>query len=238
MKQPLLHITIVAALLSASFGHAAFKAGPDGLPEGWQLFRINEKVPATKFSMSEPGVLHAQASSSMAGIIRKQRVDLAKTPVLCWRWKVKASVAKADLSTKAGDDYAARLYVFHDVPAAQLGFADRLKIKLAKSLYGADIPTAALNYVWDNKYPVGTLRANAYTDRTRLLVVETGNARAGQWLSEARDVRQDYLAAFGSEAPDVTGLAIATDTDNTRSDAEAWYQEPRFVARAEQCAAP
>ncbi|MES3039748.1 MAG: DUF3047 domain-containing protein [Pseudomonadota bacterium] len=237
MKPYLLRVAVVAALLSSPFGHAAFKAGSDGLPEGWKLFRINEKVPATKFTMPEPGVLYAQASNSMAGIIRKQRVDLDKTPILCWRWKVKASVAKADLSNKAGDDYAARIYVFYDVPAAQLGFGDRLKIKLAKSLYGAEIPTAALNYVWDNKYPVGTLRANAYTDRTRLLVIETGNAKAGQWLSEARDVRQDYLAAFGSKAPDVTGLAIATDTDNTHSDAEAWYQEPRFVAKSEQCSA-
>lgn len=238
MKRHPIRIVAIVALLSCSVGHAAFKAGPDGLPEGWKLFRINEKVAATKFTMPEQAVLYAQASSSMAGVIRKQRVDLGKTPVLCWRWKVKASVAKADLRTKAGDDYAARIYVFYDVPASQLGFSDRLKIKLAKSLYGADIPTAALNYVWDNKQPVGTLRANAYTDRTQLLVVESGNAKAGQWLSEARDVRQDYLTAFGGQAPDVVGLAIATDTDNTHSDAEAWYQEPHFVARADQCPAP
>lgn len=238
MKPHLVRVVAIAALLSCSVGQAAFKPGPDGLPEGWKLFRINEKVPATKFTMSEPAVLHAQASNSMAGVLRKQRVDLAKTPVLCWRWKVKASVAQADLLTKAGDDYAARIYVFYDVPAAQLGFSDRLKIKLAKSLYGADIPTAALNYVWDNKQPVGTLRANAYTDRTRMLVVESGNAKAGQWLGEARDVKQDYLAAFGSEAPDVVGLAIATDTDNTHGDAEAWFQEPRFVAKTEQCTTP
>jgi len=230
-------VALVALLLSAS-GQAAFKAGPDGLPDGWKLFRINEKVPATKFTMPESGVLYAQASNSMAGVIRKQRVDLDKTPVLCWRWKVKASVAKADLLTKAGDDYAARIYVFYDVPVAEIGFSDRLKIKLAKSLYGADIPTAALNYVWDNKQPIGTLRANAYTDRTRMLVVQSGNAKAGQWVSEARDLRQDFVSAFGGKAPDVVGLAIATDTDNTHGDAEAWYQEPRFAARAEQCATP
>ncbi|MES2720339.1 MAG: DUF3047 domain-containing protein [Pseudomonadota bacterium] len=241
MKQSLLRMAAVAALVACSSGHAAFKPGPDGLPEGWKLFRIDEKVAATRFSLLAPpeqAVLHARADNSMAGIIRKQRIDLDKTPILCWRWKVKTTIAKADLRTKAGDDYAARIYVFYDVPASQLGFSDRLKIKLAKSLYGAEIPTAALNYVWDNQYSIGTLRANAYTDRTRMLVVESGNAKAGQWLSEARDVRQDYLAAFGGQAPDVVGLAIATDTDNTHGDAEAWYQEPRFVARAEQCPAP
>ena len=238
MKLHLVRILAVATLLSCSVSQAGFKPAADGLPEGWKLFRINEKVPATTFTLTEPGVLHAQANNSMAGMLRKQRIDLSKTPVLCWRWKIKASVAKADLLTKAGDDYAARIYVFYDVPVTQLGFSDRLKIKLAKSLYGADIPTAALNYVWDNKQPIGTLRANAYTDRTRMLVVESGNAKAGQWLSEARDLKQDYLAAFGGRAPDVTGLAIATDTDNTHGDAEAWYQEPRFVAKAEQCTTP
>jgi len=53
--------------------------------------------------------------------------------------------------------------------------------------------------------------------------------------TEVRNVKQDYVAAFGSPAPDVVGLAIATDTDNTKSTAEAWYQEPRFVASADQC---
>lgn len=224
--------------LSATPALASFNAGPSGLPEGWALFRINEKVAATQFKLldaPEQGVLHAIAQNSMAGIIRKQRVDLAKTPLLCWQWKIKSSVAKADLSTKAGDDYAARLYVFYDVPAKQLALSDRVKIKLAKSLYGAEIPTAALNYVWDNKHAIGTMRANAYTDRTRLIVLQSGNSKAGQWQREIRDVRQDYLAAFGSPAPDVVGLAIATDTDNTQSKAEAWYQEPRFVANADQC---
>lgn len=238
MKQHLARAVAIAALLFCSGGQAAFKAGPDGMPDGWTLFRINEKVPATTFTLSDAAVLHAQASNSMAGMLHKQRVDLGKTPVLCWRWKVKASVAKADMLTKAGDDYAARIYVFYDVPVAQLGFSDRLKIKLAKTIYGADIPTAALNYVWDNKQPIGTLRANAYTDRTRMLVVQSGNAKAGQWLTEARDVRQDYRVAFGAAAPDVVGLAIATDTDNTHGDAEAWFQEPRFVAKAEQCTTP
>lgn len=231
----LLAATLICPPLVA---HASFKAGADGLPEGWKLFRINEKVAATQFKLlaePESAVLHAVASNSMAGVIRKQRVDLDKTPLLCWRWKVKASVAKADLSTKAGDDYAARLYVFYDVPASQLAFSDRVKIKLAKSLYGAEIPTAALNYVWDNKYTIGTMRANAYTDRTRLIVLQSGNSKAGQWQSEVRNVKQDYVAAFGSPAPDVVGLAIATDTDNTQSTAEAWYQEPRFVAKADQC---
>lgn len=229
---------LASCLLAMPAAQAAFQPGADGLPSGWQLFRITDKVPATRYTLENAGVLHAVANHSMAGVLRKQRVDLAKTPLLCWRWKVKAVVAGADMLTKAGDDYAARLYVFFDVPASTLGLSDRVKIRLARSLYGAEIPTAAINYVWDARQPVGTLRPNAYTDRTRMLVLASGNADAGQWKPEIRDLAQDFKTAFGQSAPAVTGLAIATDTDNTGGTAEAWFEEPRFVARAEQCTTP
>lgn len=217
---------------------AGFVPGKSGLPEGWEKFQPNKKTPVTQYVLSNENgveVLHASAKSSMLGLIKHERVDLAKTPILCWRWKVKAVVANADMTTKAGDDYAARLYVLYDVPVATLSFSDRVKIRLAKSIYGADIPTAALNYIWDNQHPIGTIQANAYTDRTRMWVLQSGNSKAGTWQHEARDVTKDFEKAFDGPAPDVVGLAIATDTDNTKTEAEAWYGEPHFVASAAQC---
>ena len=133
------------------------------------------------------------------------------------------------MKTKAGDDYAARIYVLFDYDAGRLSLIDRLKMQLAQSLHGAQIPTAALNYVWDNRYPVGTIQPNAYTDRARLVVVESGSANAGQWVTETRDVAQDFRAAFGEDPPDVIGIALATDTDNTGETATAWYGDIEFL---------
>ena len=98
-----------------------------------------------------------------------------------------------------------------------------MKLRLARSLHGVEIPAAALNYVWDNRYPIGTIQPNAYTDRARLIVVESGDAKAGQWVTETRDIAQDFRAAFGEEPPDVVGIALAPDTDNTGETATAWY---------------
>ena len=80
-----------------------------------------------------------------------------------------------------------------------------------------------INYVWDNRQPVGTVRPNAYTDRTRMWVLESGTARAGEWVTETRDLAADFRAAFGEAPPDLIGIAIATDTDNTGEHATAWF---------------
>jgi hypothetical protein len=229
---------LAMALLTTSLAAQAFTPAGDGLPKGWSLFQPNQKVAATQYRLEKEGtawVVHAVAKSSMAGLISPIQVDLNKTPFLCWSWRIKAVVSNADLTTKAGDDYAARVYVLFDVPLNQIPFADRIKVRLAKTLYSAELPTAAINYVWDNKHPVGTIAANAYTDRTRLMVLQSGNAAAGKWLKQVRNVADDYRAMFEGPLPKVSGLAIATDTDNTNSNAEAWFGKPMFVSDQALC---
>ncbi|MDZ4297967.1 MAG: DUF3047 domain-containing protein [Moraxellaceae bacterium] len=231
-------VVLAMMLMAASAPAFAFTPGEDGLPKGWGLFQPNQKVAPTQYRLQQENtqwVVHAVAKSSMAGLISAMPVDLNKTPVLCWSWRIKSVVTNADLSTKAGDDYAARVYVLFDVPLNQIPFADRVKVRLAKTFYGAELPTAAINYVWDNKHPIGTVAPNSYTDRTRMMVLQSGNTQAGKWVKQARNVASDYRAMFSGPLPQVTGLAIATDTDNTNSSAEAWYSKPFFVSDQAQC---
>lgn len=206
------------------------------LPDGWQPFNPAPKARPTRYIAERDGaatVIRAEADGSMSGLIRRQRVDPARTPILRWHWRIATPLKAADMATKAGDDYAARLYVLFDYDRSKLDFGTRTKLALAKLLYGVEVPAAALNYVWDNRYPVGTLRPNAYTDRARMVVVESGAARAGQWVTVTRDIAADFRAAFGEEPPPVVAIAIATDTDNTGERATAWYGEIRFLAREE-----
>lgn len=205
-----------------------------GLPSGWQAFSPAPKVKPTHFALERDAgrmVVRADAHHSMSSLIRVLHVDLVKTPLLQWQWRVSRVVASADMNTQAGDDYAARLYVLFDYDRSKLPWATRLKIKLAKVFYGVDVPAAALNYVWDNRHPVGTLQANAYTERVRMLVVESGTAHVHEWRTETRDVAADFRAAFGEAAPAVVSVAIATDTDNTGEDVTAWYGDMRFLPR-------
>lgn len=198
----------------------------------WQALKPAPKANDTLYTLVRDGdvtVVKAEANHAMSGLTHAVRVDVKRFPLLRWRWKVKAPIKSADMTTKEGDDYAARIYVMFDYPTDKLSFGTRTKLKIAESLYGQKIPTAALNYVWDNRQPVGTLQPNTYTDRARMIVVQSGAARAGQWVTETRDLAADFRAAFGEEPPDVVALALATDTDNTGEQAIAWYGDIEFL---------
>jgi len=167
----------------------------------------------------------------MALLARPVEVGLEQTPVLCWRWRVDAPLLKADMDTKAGDDYAARVYVSFTLPSSELGFMLRAKLALARSIYGDAVPDAALNYVWDNRYPIATRKPNAYADRTRMIVAESGAENAGKWVEVRHNVQQDVIAEFGSEKARLIQLSVAADTDNTKEQAHAGFAGFHFVAK-------
>jgi len=141
-------------------------------------------------------------------------------------------VADADLARRSGDDFAARVYVFFDLPLAELPLAARIMLGVQRLLHGADLPTAALCYVWDNRHAPGTRAWSAYTGRVRMVVLESGNARANQWVAERRDLAADFQAAFGKRAriPPITGIAAGNDTDQTGASATAWFGDFRLEA--------
>lgn len=208
------------------------------IPAPWKVEQLNKDIPPTTYRLREwEGVpaVEAQAEKSMALLARPVDVDLGKTPMLCWRWRIDAPLKNADMTTKAGDDYAARVYLSFEVPPDTLGFGTRMALGLARSLRGNVVPDAAINYLWDNRHPIGTWQPNAYTDRARMLVLRTGAADAARWVSERRDVGADFLQAFGHAPAKMTGLALASDTDNTGESAHAGFADFRFVSRDEPC---
>lgn len=208
------------------------------VPAPWQVVQLDKKIPPTHYWLTHwEGVsaIEATAEQSMALLARPVEADLHRTPVLCWRWRLDAPLVKADMATKAGDDYAARVYVSFTLPPSELGFITRTRLKLARSIYGDAVPDAALNYVWDNRYAVGTRRPNAYTERTRMIVAESGAANAGKWVVARHDVQQDVVAEFGSGQARMIQLSVASDTDNTGERAHAGFADFHFVARDAAC---
>ena len=208
------------------------------IPAPWRTLQLDPHVAATRYqSRLWDGVaaIDATAQHSMTLLARPLTVDLARTPVLCWRWRVDAVLQHADMATKQGDDYAARVYIAFKLPSAELDWATRAKLAMARMIYGEALPDAAINYVWDNRYPVGTQRANVYTERTQMLVLESGNGKAGGWVNERRDVLHDLQAAFNSTNAQLTLLALAVDTDNTGESAHAGFADFRMVGLDQAC---
>lgn len=204
------------------------------LPPEYRVFSFGGQKKRTDYALVEDEgvtVLSARAEASASGIVRHLSVDPAALPFLSWRWKALRLPAKGDLRTKAGDDFAARLFVTFDLPLAALSFEDRLGVRLVRLLYGAETPAAALCYVWASRAPVGTVAPSAYTGRVRLVVVESGAANLGRWRAYQRDVAADYRRAFGAAPPPVSGVVVSTDSDNTGESAQALYGDVAFTAR-------
>jgi hypothetical protein len=174
------------------------------------------------------------SQASMSLLARPISVDLSATPVLCWRWRVGASLSQADMRRRDGDDYAARVYLSLRLPESALGFGLRAQLALARAIWGQDVPDAAVNYVWDSRQPIGTTRPNAYTDRAQMIVLRSGDGDAGRWVWERVDVRRDVVRLFGPDAQAVQ-LAITADTDNTQSFARSGFADFHFVASERPC---
>lgn len=224
--------------ISAPVWVGDFSPADGTIPAPWRIERPNPKVPATRYRTRPWDGVHAveaHAVGSMALLARPVAIDLATTPILCWRWRIDAPLKAADMTRKSGDDYAARVYLSFAVASDQLGMATRMGIGLARGIHGDQVPDAALTYIWDNRHVVGTWQPNAYTERARMLVLRSGSTFAGRWVDERRDVGADFQTAFGHPPLRLTGVAIAADTDNTGEEARSGFADFRFVASAGDC---
>lgn len=240
MKRVVLLAAVALAASAADPGAIApFSLAKPGsaLPAGWEPLLLPDLKPP-EFALVADGastVLRVSSSSAAGSLGHRLSADAVSHPMLRWRWKVDRVLDKADLQTKDGDDYAARVYVSFAVPESELSFTQRARMKIAKLVYGADLPAAAICYVWDNKHPLGTSRWNPYTDRVRMIVLRTGAAQAGQWVEEVRDVEADFRASFGDTwkkpTPAISGVAVSADTDQTRETVTAWFGDLRLEAR-------
>ena len=201
------------------------------LPEWLKPYAFEGRPRHTRYALVEDEgrtVLHARAEASASGLARELRVDTRSHPLFAWRWKVANLLAKSDLATKEGDDFPARLYVTFDLDPARLSLGERAQMALARLIYGPKTPVATLCYVWDSRAGVGSMAPNAYTDRVRMVVVESGAAHLGRWRSYERNVADDFRRAFGLEPPPVNGVIVSSDTDNTGETAEAWFGDVLF----------
>ncbi len=199
-------------------------------PEGWKPLTFPKIPRHTQYTVVKEGdttVVQAESRQSASGLTQKVWINLVEYPRVQWRWKVQNLIQKGNVHRKEGDDYPARIYITFAYDPNKVGFVKKAKYSAARLLFG-DIPIAAINYIWDGKTPKGTVVENAYTDFAKMIVVESGPERVGRWVSEERNLYEDYRTAFGDTPPFVNGVAIMTDTDNTREEAIAYYGDIVF----------
>ena len=203
------------------------------LPDQWQVLLFDGVTKQTTYQYQgeqDGSSVQAISQGGASGLIRRIVIDPAHYPILSFSWKIDGIVADANLQKKSGDDAPARVYVTFAYDEEKVGFWEMVKFEAIKFIYGEYPPIASLVYVWASNSEQGTFFDNPYTDRAKVFVLEAGADKKGQWLTEQRNIVQDYALAFGeTEIPMVSGVAIMTDTDNTGGAATAWYGNILFL---------
>jgi Protein of unknown function (DUF3047) len=200
------------------------------LPEGWKPLTFKKIPKHTSYELVKEGgvtIVKAVSSASASGLIKQVVIDPKEYPIVRWRWKVDNVLQRSDVTLKEGDDFPVRLYITFEYDPDRVSLGRKLKFKAGQALFG-DIPIAALNYIWETKTPIGAIVENAYTDFARMVVVESGAQKVGMWIDEERNIYEDYKQAFGEEPPMINGVAIMSDTDNTKEQVTAYYGDIVF----------
>lgn len=183
----------------------------DSLSGDWRSHWREEKLftRATTYGVetdtTEGHALHATSQAAHAALVRRLQISTPTSATLGWRWKVASAINANDRErTRAGDDFAARVCVVFET-----------------SLW--PLRTRSIHYVWSATQPVGTVYPSPYSANVGMVVLRSGNADAGVWQFEQRDVLADYRRCFGKTASVISAVAVLVDTDNTGQSAEAWF---------------
>lgn len=208
-------LTINTMVLSLSLLGVAFAKFPVGEFSSGKLDGWKEKsfVGHTEYQlMDDTGTLVLKANSQGSASIyyKKMEVDLQKTPILNWSWKVTQALPKNTKERdRAGDDYSARIYVVYK--------------------YGL-LPwsAVALNYIWASTEKVGTAWPSPYTKNDFMIPVETGVEQINKWRSYKKDVQRDFNKYLDWSVKKITGVAIMVDSDNTKTSASALFGDIYF----------
>src|SRR5262249_1906774 len=132
----------------------------------------------------------------------KGRVDLKETPILEWSWKVIALPSGADSRKRETDDQAAQLYVTWP------RFPEAVRSRI-------------IGYIWDTSAPVGSIFKSQVTQTVTYVVLRSGSAELGRWITERRNVREDFRTIYGEEADDPSILSLAIDSNDVKDAAES-----------------
>lgn len=210
---------------------ARFSRIPPGAPpapwEQWFVRRGNVPTGYRVVEMDGTTVLEADAQEGGSGFSRKIRVDPSRHPVLEWRWRVTAEPGTR-LEIASGTSPLARLSLAFHGDANKLDFDDRAKLRLAMVLTANGLPYASLVYVWMLDVPAETVIRSPYTDRVRMIVVESGAQRVGEWVTVRRNVVEDYRRAFGEEPDDIVSVGLMTDPGDDYSRRRGFYGDITF----------
>jgi hypothetical protein len=206
----------------------------EGVPEGWHFYRIAPYKKNTIYRLESyqgKTVLSASSKTSASGLAVKLRPRLAQNLWLKWEWKAVGALTQADNADKKYDDAPLRILVAFDGNKSKLSLKEKLNFEMANLISGQEMPYATVMYIWSGKTPINTVLDNAHTSRLKMIVVDSGWEGVGEWRKHERDLTADYKLAYGESPGNIVGIALLTDTDNTKSETRALYGDIELIRK-------
>ena len=199
--------------------------GPSPTVDGWEMIKLG-KLDPTDYQFVDMGgtrVVRAASENAVSGLRKRVEVDPNEYPLIQWRWQISNLLERGDVTRKKGDDFAARIFVTFEYDIKKLPLGERIKYRTFKLFGYDDVPLRAINYIWANKAMAGTVVNNAHTSWVKMIAVRDNTTPLHSWISEERNIYEDYEKAFGEKPGAITSIAIMTDTDNTGESTMAYF---------------
>jgi len=155
--------------------------------------------------------LKAVADNAASGLGKEVKIDLNKTPFINITWKIEKDLSGILENTKKGHDFAARVFVIKKTGATPLS-------------------NRAINYVFSSNNDVGFNSPSAYTKKSIDNVLATTKENFNEWVTVKANVKKDFKKFHNLDVNELDGLAIMSDTDNSKMKSISYYQNIYFSA--------
>ena len=155
--------------------------------------------------------LKAVADNSASGLGKEAKIDLNKTPFINITWKVEKDLSGIKEDTKKGHDFAARVFVVKKTGATPLS-------------------NRAINYVFSSNSEIGFSSPSPYTKKSIDNVLSTTKKNLNEWVTVKANVKEDFKKFHDLDVNELDGLAIMSDTDNSKMKSVAYFQNVYFSA--------
>ena len=155
--------------------------------------------------------IKAEAEGKGSGLGKEVKIDLSKTPFINITWKVEKDLSGIVEDSKKGHDYAARVFVI-------------------KKTGSTPLSNRAINYVFSSNNNVGENWHSPYTKKSIDYVLSSTKDNLNTWVTVKANVKKDFMELHGINVSDISGVAIMTDTDNSKLKAISYYQDIYFSA--------
>jgi len=153
--------------------------------------------------------IRAEAEGKASGLGKELKINLLKTPFINITWKVEKDLPGIIENSKKGHDYAARVFVIKKTGATALS-------------------NRAINYVFSSNNSAGNNWPSPYTKKSIDYVLSTTKEHHDQWITVKANVREHFKKLHDLDVSELTGVAIMTDTDNSKLKAISYYQNIYF----------